>query len=630
MIHARFGQGAAFRFDGKRHRICFVSNGTPAIVHEYDLTSGELLFQSPLPPTDSVWAISATENEDVYLSGTRDGILYRYSSDGLKSVGVNPSNAFVWELFYDQGRIYGGTYPHSKLFEYNTVSGEFRDFGPIKEGQDYCRGIVADDRYLYAGTGSIKHLIRIDRVTGEREEIHLEGLSGTQGFIDKLWIRDDYLFVSCTYTEVHVFRRDSLIHVGSFPCDNLLSKPHASHPGKVFYKNGSRLCYWDIAQETSMETALDSLPFGRCKAMAWVKTDEVEEFSAKLALATVNAELAILDLSDLSDLSAETRMLPVEPQPLRIACLETGEDGKLYIGGIYRGFSLYNPATDEIEQSIGLFPQTEGITFLDGEAYFGTYTHAHMYRYNPEHPMNYGMTPEHNPGHIGRIGYKQDRPFAMTSGGGYVFAGTVPDYGIRGGALSVYDPAAGTWDVYPDIVKDQSILGLAYKEGLIFGGTSIWGGLGVEPAEEPARMFVWDVATRTKITEFVPDIPDMDAVPSLIGGLFAGPDGLIWGAVYGTIFAMDPSTLRVVKSRVIVPTDPSKSSWKMVFLRWGPDGLLYTTLGNRLIAVHPETLDYVQLVDNPINDLTIDQAGRLYYGVGQELFRLVPPKNLFS
>ena len=627
MIHARFGQGAAFRMDGGRRSLCFVSNGTPAILHEYDLATGELLFRSPLPPTDSVWAICSTESGDVYLSGTRDGILYRYSSEGLQSLGENPSNVFVWELFHDNGRVYGGTYPQAKLFEYDTVSGKFRDFGSIREGQDYCRGIVCDEQYIYAGTGSFKHLIRIDRESGEREEVYLEGISATQGFIDKLWLIDDYLFVSCTYAEVHVFRRGTLAHAGSFRCDNLVIKPHPSYPGKVFFKNGSKLCFWDLAEENWSETALDSLPLGRCKAIKWLPADSAETSAPQLGMATVNAEVAVINMSNLS---AKVRKLPVDPQPLRIACLETGPDGKLYIGGIYRGFTQYNPDTDEIERAIGLFPQIEGITFHDGEAYFGTYTHAHMYRYDPQQSLNFGMNPEHNPYHIGRIGHNQDRPFAMTAGGGYIFAGTVPDYGVRGGALSVYDPGNGTWDVYTDIVKDQSIIGIAYKDGLIFGGTSVWGGLGVEPDPGPARMFVWDVASRTKVTEFVPDIPDLDATPLLIGGLSAGPDGLIWGAIYGTIFAMDPATLRVVKSRVIIPSDPSNGTWKMVYLRWGPDGILYTTLGKHLVAVNPETLDYVQLVDEAINDLTLDHAGRLYYGVGEELFRIVPPKNLFS
>lgn len=69
------------------------------------------------------------------------------------------------------------------------------------------------------------------------------------------------------------------------------------------------------------------------------------------------------------------------------------------------------------------------------------------------------------------------------------------------------------YDVYRDIVKDQSIFGLAYHDGKIYGGTSLVGGLGISPTETQAKLFVFDVAKREKIAEFTPMIPGLEGPP---------------------------------------------------------------------------------------------------------------------
>ncbi|WP_054957310.1 hypothetical protein [Paenibacillus dakarensis] len=627
MVHAGFGQGAAIRFDGNRHRVCFVNNGYPAVVYEFDLVTGERLFQSPLPSADCVWGICSTESGDVYLSGTGDGVLYRLNSDGLFSLGTNPADPWVFQLYAEQDSIFGGTYPNSKLFEYDTLSQTFRDYGCVMPGEDYIRGLTADERWIYAGIGSTKHVIRIDRVTGKRTELQLDGISGSKGFVDRLWVKEDCLFVSCDFVNVHVFHLDSLERIGSFASDNMLTGPITHYPGLLFFKQGTKLCSWDMANARLCETGIDGLPPGRCKALEWLTPNQGSEKAPHLALVTVNAETAIIDLSNKQ---VTTQRLAVEPQPLQITCLETGPEGKLYLGGYQRGFSIYDPHTDKHELEIGLFPQIEGLTFLDGVAYFGTYTHANMFRYDPGQPLDFGWKPEHNPGCLGSLGHSQDRPFAMTTGGGLVFAGCIPDYGIRGGALGVHDPSTNEWKVYPDIVQEQSILGLAYQDGLLYGGTTVWGGLGTPPVEGPAKMFIWDVASARKVSEFIPEIPSLDRPPLMIGGLTVGPDGWIWGAIDGTIFAMEPETCRVVKSKLILPSEYKYSKCRPIYLKWGQDGLLYTTLGRRLTVIHPDTLEHVFLNDEIVGNMTLDQTGRVYYDAGKELYRLVPPSNLLK
>ncbi|MNI32790.1 hypothetical protein D3C73_867120 [compost metagenome] len=347
----------------------------------------------------------------------------------------------------------------------------------------------------------------------------------------------------------------------------------------------------------------------------------------QLALVTGNADVALIELTNGK---VVTSRLPIEAQAIEIQSLETGPDGNLYMGGYHRGLTIYNPNENKVELSIELFPQTEGISFCQGHVYFGTYTKAKIFRYDPQSPVDFGMSPKHNPGWIGDIGYSQDRPFSMTTGEGKVFMGMIPDYGLQGGALAVFEPKDQTWAVYPDVMKGHSILGLAYKEGLLYGGSSLWGGLGSPPAEGPAKLFIWDVALGCKVAEFALDIPEMDMPPEMIGELSIGPDGNLWGAIDGTLFVMDTTTRQIIKSKVIVPSAYAFSKWRPIFLRWGPDGLLYTTLGRRLIVVQPSTLDTITLNDIIVGNITLDHQGRLYAAQGSELYRLDLPDHLFG
>ncbi|MBA4493295.1 hypothetical protein ACFO25_06500 [Paenactinomyces guangxiensis] len=60
-----------------------------------------------------------------------------------------------------------------------------------------------------------------------------------------------------------------------------------------------------------------------------------------------------------------------------------------------------------------------------------------------------------------------------------------PDY--LGRALTIFDPGSGQYDDYRNVVANQSVISLAYKDGFIYGGTSVSGGLGLKPAETEAK-----------------------------------------------------------------------------------------------------------------------------------------------
>lgn len=625
MIHSSFGQGAAIRQREGVSTVCFISNGTPSVFYEFDLFSGELLFSQALPQTDCVWGICCTEEGEVYFSGTENSVFYRYRESGqLENLGNNPTNPWVLNLIPDEQCIWGGTYPQAKLFSYDRCSGQFNDYGTLVEGQDYLRGIARDGDHLYLSTGSIKHLIRYNLRTQEKEEILLEKLTNTSGFLDRLWIVDRYLFVASDYIHMYVYDMDTFALIDQFDFDNLMLVTYPEDDQVLLYKDGEALRAWNKQYKTSIPIIDHGLPTGRCKALKWVK-QEGEDF---VALVTVNAEQAIIRLSDLTIVRS---VLQIDPQPLMMTVFEVcPDDGNLYLGGYHRGLSKYDPETRKIDWTIGLFPQSEGLTFHKGLVYFGTYTHAHLYRYDPNKPLDFDWFKGSNPDWIGQIPYKQDRPFTMTSGDHYVFFGTVPDYGMHGGALAVWDTRTETLETFPNMVENQSILGLAYWNGYVFGSSSVWGGLGSPPVEGPAKIFVWDVENKRKIAEFVPALPGTAPEPLMIGGLSVGPDGLIWGVDDGTIFAIDPETYQVVKSKIIYPTAYAYSKWRPICLHWGKDGLLYTSLARRITIIDPSTLEHRTFTDDIVGHIAVDAKHRIYFNRNHKLFRLTLPYNLFK
>ena len=474
-------------------------------------------------------------------------------------------------------------------------------------------------KHIYVGIGTTKHLFKVNRVTGEKEEIIIEGHSGQNGTIENMFIVNDMLLVSVGTITMLVIDPETNEVVHTFQYSNMISEPSVYNENLIYYKFQNRLYQYDFSvNQSSLIEGIPLLPDTvRVKDMEWLTLTSGETV---LAMVTQYGEFILYDPTSNNVKLIE---LDISSQAVAIQALETGHDGKLYMGGYQRGMSIYNPFEKELEVNIPSFAQPEGIGFLNDKVYYGTYVGAMMYSYDPLADVDLNSNPQFEYD----ITDQQDRPFAITSGDDKLFVGTVPDYGILGGVLAIYDEKTDEWSQHRNVVQDQSIIALAYKDGKIYGGTSVWGGLGVDPKATEAKIFVWDVETGEKLEEFTPDIPGIDETPRMIGGLSFGPDGNLWGAVDGTIFAMDPDTKEIVKSKVIRPSLYNSSKWFPYRLQWAPDGMLYTTLSRKLIAIEPETLEYKVLVEDFMNNMSVGVDGSIYYALGSNLYQIAVPET---
>ncbi|GII92988.1 hypothetical protein [Sinosporangium siamense] len=139
---------------------------------------------------------------------------------------------------------------------------------------------------------------------------------------------------------------------------------------------------------------------------------------------------------------------------------------------------------------------------------------------------------------------EQERPFAMVSAGDWLAFGTVPKSGTVGGALGLLDPATGRSVLKRNIVPGHSIVGLAYRDGVVYGATSAFGGI-LTPQGDAAQVFAYDIATDKILWQTAPVPGDLT-----LGSITFDGAGKLWGLTPDALYEMDPATgqtLRITK-----------------------------------------------------------------------------------
>ncbi|MFD0710496.1 dockerin type I domain-containing protein [Paenibacillus sp. GCM10027626] len=589
-------------------------NAELALFQVVDIKTNKLLYSLPMSRTQQAWAHVIAPDGTVYIGGIRTsgetrGILWQYSPKTHELVELGepiPGEKSIWSLTTDdQGNVYGGTFQSGKVFKYDPVAKKFTDYGTMVAGQEYVRSIAYHDGYIYAGIGTVGDVIKLgvtDATKGFKQSIaakvpELLGVPAAQvPFAYDMSVVGDYLFVKFTgelyklliydlKTQTwldHMIGKDTAnggTGAGVFSFAQLVTRDN-----KVYIPANGHLTELDLV--TFEATPL--IPYGTSlRGAAWVEFDDLEGYEGKsLVSMKANGDIVIFNVDAKTVM---TRLSVLEGAPSPIHNIEAGPDGNLYMSAYPAGLgAVYNPRTSERKNLV--MEQAEGMVAYGKDMYLGMYPGGHVYKIDTTL-----STPVASK--VFTIGEKQDRPYIMKVMEDKIMMGTIPGYGELGGALTIYDPATREHEVFRNIVQNQSIVGLAYKDGLIYGSTTIHGGLGVTATERSAKMFVWDVAKKSKVAEFTPNIPGLNN-PAMISGLTVGPDGNIWGGVNGILFKMDPTNYDIIDYKLIYPDISSTyGMWRPYHPHWGKDGLLYIDLADRITVVNPKNMEFVRLFE---------------------------------
>ncbi|WP_274308652.1 hypothetical protein [Solibacillus daqui] len=628
LINAVFGQE-----DGKDVVYATANGGIFNIV---DVKTNKLLFSQQLSGVSQVWSHSISKDGTVYiaaLTNSNVGEVWRYSpqTKQVTKLGAPNSAHQLWSSTTDEaGNLYVGSYAENdgRIFKYDITTNQFVDLGKIDQGNSsYIRSLEYYDGYLYAGLGVSGKVYRISTTTFEKEDItkRVPALIGKPvdeiNFAYDMSIAGHYLVTrfdegkegAILFYDLHTqqwienfklakLHDGSTNDIGSFGFVQLPNKGD-----KIYVIHNREIVEVNMATLETRRTGISYAAGLRGGAVLEFGTPDLP--GASVVTMSRLGQIFIANLE-----TGTTKLLPgaMVASPLKLHNLGKGPDGNLYMTTYPGGpkGSRFNTKTNQfITYSQG---QAEGIVAGNNkDLYFGIYPGAVIQKMNTDTLTSETLFDL-------KKDYNQDRPYVMEFEDNKLLIGTIPNYQKLGGSLTIYDTVSNTRSTYTNLVKDQSIVGLAMRNGKIYGSTTIRGGLDINPTATEAKLFIWDVASERVVQETELAIPELDT-PPMISGLTFGPDNLLWGAVDGIIFALNPENLAVVKYKNLYPEIKNRGMWRPVHIEFGQDGLLYTDVAGKLSVVDPETLDFVSLISNgPEIDFMVlgqDSAGNenIYY-----------------
>ncbi|WP_052342656.1 Ig-like domain-containing protein [Bacillus sp. EB01] len=594
----------------------FVASG--GVFNVINTVTGERMASHKLNNTSSIWGITVDPSGLVYLADTTNLFRYDPQTDVLEDLGrATETEAATWGITSDEkGRIFGGTWPNGKVFMYDPETDAFTDFGTMAEGAGYARDVQVYNGKLYVGVGIEQHLIEYDLATGEKTEILLPEENQDEGTPYDVDIRGDYLITRLANSSsllVYDLVNKAWVDEITQAKGSMVSPPDKDN--KVYFHKGTTLHSYDL--DTLELSATELNDTWSSKGFGWIELDEPGFEGLNLTSLRFNGTYWIYNptTGQSKEITAQ-----IEGQPISIHSIALGPDGNIYSSGYHSGgFAYYSPTDDKITSFTG-FGQGEGIIATEDYLYLGVYPGANIYQYDPTRPYEHDPTvPEKqtNPKVLFSLkGMEQDRPFAWAEGDGHVFVGTVPDYGVLGGTLSIINEATGEHETFRNVVQDQSIISLQYKDGLIYGGTSVYGGLDSKPTAEDAKLFIFDPETKEKVYEGTP-IPGERG----IGTLEFDDEGYLWGMTQGKIFKFDPESREVLQSKELFSYSWEGIShfWRGPFLDFDEDGNFYGSSLGKLFKFNPDNWE-LEILDDKASLYAKDEEGNIYFARGAELF----------
>ncbi|MCG5215622.1 hypothetical protein [Streptosporangium sp. KLBMP 9127] len=570
----------------------------PAMLGIRDVRDGRLIGERPLPLALGSWAVTIAPDHSVYVgsyNGTAGamGRLFRYnpSTDQVSELGIPISTeTFVWSVAAspDGSAIYGGTSPTGKLFRYDTATGGFTDLGSPVPGDQLVRDLaVGKDGTVYAGVGASSMKVAVLSPGGTLQRVIDPPIEGT-GFAYDVDVDGRYLLVrfltSTGANPMGVYDLDKREWKDVVEDVDSLTVGGGRDGHDLYLFQHDELVKYDLKTRKITRLGFTEYGEGAARPLGWLghtlvgtsSTGRIWHFDRK---------------------TGQGRLLDgtLTPLPVSIRSLGTGPDGRVYAGGFFTGgLAAYDPATGEAEYwpNVG---QSEGMVTHKGKLYLGVYPGARIYEFDGTAPkllLDLGDQ-------------EQDRPFAMTSAGDWLAFGTVPKSGTHGGALGLLDPATGRTVIKRDIIPGHSIIALTYRDGVVYGATSAFGGTSTPRGEAVA--FAYDIATDSLKWQTTPVPGDL-----ALGSITFDDSGRLWGLTPDALFELDPATGRTVRTvkHQSYAWSSATQVWLDTYLVFHK-GSLWGKVQGKAYRIDPATMT-LALIVRPVSNMVLGADGHLY------------------
>jgi outer membrane protein assembly factor BamB len=472
-----------------------VSSGTPARLNAVDPVTGTAVARYDLPTAGGSWAIDSAPDGSVYVGTYGDGRLFRSTAaGGVVDLGRPiASQTFIWDVSVaDDGTVFGGTSPGGRLFSYTPSTGQYRDYGQLVPGQAYVRTVAVAGDKVFAGTDPPGHLVEVDIATGAKRTLPppaaLDPVTSWVYDLDQVGGRLYARYGGASPNSLFVYDLAAGRWTDRLDTAHGLEVSPADEQGNVYLVKSGELVRYDPVAKTTTGTGV---PFaGRVantRGIGWAELG-LPDYPGRSIVGLLWRGL-MFRYNPTTGASSFVQTT-IQGEPIEITALSDGPDDRVYVGGFLNGgFAAVDPRTGATTE-FHTFGQSEAMTRHGDKLYVGVYPESRLYAYDPTKPWNsleYSPNPQPspvaNPERLWDLKAEgQIRPRGLTSAGNHVAVGTMPDLGLLGGYLVVYDPATGQVVTRErNVVTDQSIVALAYRDGVIYGSTSIYGGQSATP-----------------------------------------------------------------------------------------------------------------------------------------------------
>jgi streptogramin lyase len=529
----------------QRYYVSYCYTGSPADLVAIDPSTGAFqAFPCPDPKISTAWAMVIGPDGKIYLGTDGGGKILRFDPQTSAYVDLGRASlteSMIWQLTMGADRkLYGCTYPNAKLVRYDPQTGQMEDLGRMDATQQYARTIAASkDGFVYTWVGlSENHLVAYEISTGLHRDI-LPAQYAAYGVSDLEQAADGYVYANIAHAWFRLQGGTatpvSTSQVSQLPSRNRLS-------------NGQFI----TSAKNGTITLLDPL--------SKVVTSHAYPYTGK--------EMSLFRLG-------------------------FGPDGMLYGSTSMPSHLVKFDPVSGLSTTIGSPGSGEVYSFLasNNSLLMGIYAGlAPLMSYNPGLPFD-TASPSNNPALISYQGANGSwRPRAMVKGPtGEILVGSVPGYGLTGGALTVLDPVTNQVSGSYAVIPGQSVVSLTVANGLVAGGTSIYGGGGSVPTATDAQLFLWDSAAAKVVFATVP-VPGATNITDLV----TAPNGLVFGiagplARENRLFVFDP-ILRTIIHRAELPGF-AVNAGVYNSIGVGPDGKLYGLYPYGIFSIDPTTYE---------------------------------------
>ncbi|SEE86898.1 carbohydrate binding domain-containing protein [Ruania alba] len=596
---------------------------TPGTLVVAETMTGEIVRTFPLDGVSGSRYIARSTDGKIYFVTTGTNSLWVYDPEiaDVRRIGLinpdDPNTTVGWSLTEGaNGSMYIGTYSQGRLYHYDPADDSITDMGQIDPTQGYIHSLAYDHERgnLYVGAGGNKG--QIYKVEPDGTTTALLSEERTPGatehsFVTSFTFSGDRLFARTERSQLIVITADDEIEYwqgGDKEAFGYHVSERPDAPGRyIFTFSGT---FWEYDSATATTSDLGIAVNGSLNDSTWTQLDD-PAWPGWTMLAATSGGVIRLNL--------ETGTSDADPvdflNPVRIQQIFNGPDS-MYASGYMRGLTPFDSMTGEAGET-HQSGQYEAAAVRDDTLLLAAYGNARLLEYDPAA----GDSPREI---FTLVDELQDRPrMDYDPGTDRVFMGTVAHYGHNQGALAVHDFATGETEVFTDeIVTDQSIISVLHHDGLVYLGTTLDGALDApDSGQTDAHFIVWDPDTEQVVQDIVPVAGDEG-----VTGLIVGPDGLIWGVSEDTVFRYDPQSQEMASSEAMLGHRYGGGTvWTYAQLAVGADGNVYGTNRSSLFRIDPDTMEYSLVVNTPVDNLTVDGAGNLYFSTSVYLFRYTVP-----